>query len=405
MALCLATVLLVGVVFLADNAPPSQFTDFSVTYIGSRMVHVGLGPKLYDLMEQRKVKQSLLLGGEYLIYEHPPFEAFLLSPLGALSYKSAYLAWGLMNAAIWLGLLLLLRPYVPVPREELGYFALWLLFAPLGICLFVGQSSILMLLLYTLALLALRRRWGFAAGIALGMALLKFQFTIPLVLIFLLRKKWSVICGFATTGGALTILSLFAVGWHGVWSYIRLLTAITTHPDDLGYGAAIDMATIQGFIHAVFGKLLSKPMCLALVAICSGVLILWTARRWNRVDEVHDERGSDLMFGAAVVVSLLCGFHMFTHDLSPMILPLFFVAVNVSHATNTTWRAVMLGCLSLFWFPPVYFLLLHWRCMFLLCPVLLIFLFGCAKVAAHLTADEVSAQKSPGLQPLVETAI
>jgi hypothetical protein len=184
-------VLLVSVVFLADRPPINERTDFSVTHIGSRMVYLGLGPKLYDLAEQQKLKGVLLPDAEPLVYEHPPFEALLLAPLGALPYKTAYLIWGLINAAIWLTLTYLLRPYAPAPGDDLRYLALWLLFAPLGVALFEGQSSLLLLLLYSIAFIQLRSGCDFRAGAILGLALFKFQFVIPLALIFLLQRKWA----------------------------------------------------------------------------------------------------------------------------------------------------------------------------------------------------------------------
>src|SRR5437588_11990951 len=55
-ALFACAVLLVSVVYLVDRPPINERTDFSVTYIGSRMVYLGLGPKLYDLFEQEKLK-------------------------------------------------------------------------------------------------------------------------------------------------------------------------------------------------------------------------------------------------------------------------------------------------------------------------------------------------------------
>jgi len=47
-------VLLLSAVFWADQPPTMEKTDFSVTYIGSRMVYLGQGAKLYDLAEQQK---------------------------------------------------------------------------------------------------------------------------------------------------------------------------------------------------------------------------------------------------------------------------------------------------------------------------------------------------------------
>ena len=176
-------------VFWADRPPTMEKTDFSVTYIGSRMVYLGQGSRLYDLAEQRKLKQSLLKDAEPLIYEHPPFEALLLAPLGALPYKTAYLLWGLINVAVWLSLARVLRPYAPAPRDELAYLALWLLFAPLGVALFQGQSSIFLLLVYALTFIALKRGDDLRAGAILGLGLFKFQFILPFALIFLLRRQ------------------------------------------------------------------------------------------------------------------------------------------------------------------------------------------------------------------------
>jgi len=41
LALCGGAVFLVSVVLLVDRPPINERTDFSVTYIGSRMVHLG----------------------------------------------------------------------------------------------------------------------------------------------------------------------------------------------------------------------------------------------------------------------------------------------------------------------------------------------------------------------------
>ena len=164
LAFLACAVSLVVLVVLVDRPPLNERTDFSVTYLGSRMVYLGMGPELYDLGEQQKVKTRLLPDAEPLIFEHPPFEALLLAPLGALPYKTAYLIWGLINAAIWLSLPYLLRPYTPAPRDDLAYLLLWMLFAPLGVALFEGQSSLLVLLLYSITFIELRSGREFLAG-------------------------------------------------------------------------------------------------------------------------------------------------------------------------------------------------------------------------------------------------
>jgi hypothetical protein len=369
------------VVFLADRPPINERTDFSVTYIGSRMVYQGLGPKLYDLAEQQKVKSLLLPDAEPLIYEHPPFEALFLAPLGALPYKSAYLIWGLINAAIWLMLPFILRPYAPAPRDDLGYLLLWLLFAPLGVTLFEGQSSLFLLLLYSITFIQLRGGRDLRAGAIFGLALFKFQFGLPFVLIFLLQRKWRFMKGFLATSTALGALSLVAVGGHGIISYIQLLVGIAAHPDNSSYGRAIGMATVQGFLQPLLGGVLGHAAVSLIVAGVSIFLILWTAWRWRKAGPAPDRRTFDLMFAAAIVVSLVTGFHMFTYDLSPLMLAMLLVAGYFPGRRHTILRVVLGTTLGLFWIPPLYLALLARHRVYLWFPVLTVFMIGTFKLA------------------------
>src|SRR6185369_8384454 len=151
----------------------------------------------------------------------------------------------------------LLRPYAPWPHSDLTYLVLWLLFPPLGIALYQGQSSLLLLLVFALAFVRLKQGREFTAGVWLGLGLFKFQFAIPLALIFLVRRKWNVIRGFMASAAALALLSFVAVGWQGLVGYVRLLLDVAGHPHDLSYGAAKDMATLQSFSNAVLGGLLT----------------------------------------------------------------------------------------------------------------------------------------------------
>src|SRR5216683_8377383 len=181
-------ILMIGAVLWSARGPNVEKTDFSLTYVGARIVQQGLGSRLYDLDLQKQVRDSLFRHPNPLFFEHPPFEALMLSPLAALPFRTAYVLWGLLNATVWLLLIFLMRPHFPAPLEDLGYVALWLLFAPLGVALFQGQSSLILLALYAAAFVLLRQNSDFAAGAALGLGLFKFQFVLPFVLILVLRK-------------------------------------------------------------------------------------------------------------------------------------------------------------------------------------------------------------------------
>src|SRR5579864_2416687 len=190
-----AAVLLVSAVVWSAQSSRLEKTDFSLTYVGATIVHKGLGQHLYDIGLQKQTRDSLFQNPNPLFFEHPPFEALLLSPLAALPFRTAYVIWGLFNASIWLLLIFFLRPYLAWPRENLGYVCLWLLFAPLAVALYQGQSSIILLSLFAISFTRLKRESELSAGIALGFGLIKFQFVLPFALIFLFRMRLRFLAG------------------------------------------------------------------------------------------------------------------------------------------------------------------------------------------------------------------
>ena len=84
-----AAVLLYGAVLWCARGPNVEKTDFSLTYVGAQIVHQGLGSRLYELDLQKQVRDSLFQHPNPLFFEHPPFEALLLSALDLPGKNSA----------------------------------------------------------------------------------------------------------------------------------------------------------------------------------------------------------------------------------------------------------------------------------------------------------------------------
>ena len=374
-------ILALGAVLWAYRSPLTEKTDFSVTYIGAYMVHHGRGAELYDVAEQDKLKAHLIPNAEPIIYEHPPFEALLLSPLGGLPYRTAYLIWGLLNGALWLLLPWILRPYAKAPREDLGYLALWLIFAPLGIALYQGQSSLVLLALFMATFVAFKQGRDFRAGLWLGLGLFKFQFVLPFALILFLLRKWKFMQGFSLMAALLAILSVAAVGVQGVVGYFTLLSKIVRHPANSKLGSATDMATLNGFVHAVLGDSFGAIANVAIVGVLSLSLVLFIVWRWVR----SGDRGEyfDLMFAASIAGSLVMGFHMFTHDLSPLLLAMLLVMAQIPRDRPLALRVALWATLILLWTPPIYIALVASHRMFLLFPVLIVFLAATMRLASQ----------------------
>ena|SRR5215469_623782 len=379
LGLLIAAILLYTAVLWTANGPNVERTDFSLSYVGAKIVHTGTGEQLYNLELQKKLRNSLFPRPVPLFFEHPPFEAWLLSPLAAHSFRAAYLLWGLLNASVLLALIVALRPYLPWPREGLGYVFLWLLFAPLVVALYQGQSSLLVLGSFVLAFLLLKRQQDFPAGIALGFGLLKFQFALPFALIFVFRRKWQFLGGFALCAFVLMLISISAIGWGGVLGYARFLLAIGNNPKNVFFGSGVDMPTVHGFLFALTGGRLSGVGLNVVATVLSIALLAWIALRWGRADA----SSFDLMFCAAVAASLLSGSHMFTHDLSLLALPMFLLLGHLSwqenQPSNLAPRLALWFALLLFWMFPIYFLLVKWHCLYLMAPVLLVLVWGAIK--------------------------
>jgi len=374
-----AGILLVSAVLWAAQMPHIEKTDFSLTYVGAAIVHSGEGHHLYDVELQTQTRDSLFEHPNPLFFEHPPFEALLFSPLAALPFRAAYLVWGLFNAALFLLLIVFLRRYLTWPSENLAYICLWLLFAPLAVALYQGQSSILLLAVYSLSFVQLKRERELSAGIALGLGLIKFQFVLPFALIFLFRKRWRFLTGFLISACIVGAVSIATVGLNGIVEYERFLLTIARNPQNLSYGSAVDMPTIHGFLYALLGQTINHTGLNIASACLSILLLVWVAHRWQ---SVKSESSSDLLFGAAVAACLLAGLHMFTHDFSPLILAMFLASAHFENGV-AGYRVPMVMSLAIFWFFPIYFLSVAWHCLYLMCPVLLLFVFSGLRAAQY----------------------
>jgi hypothetical protein len=367
------SILLVAAVIWTATGPRAEKTDFAFTYMGATILHRGQADRLYDRDFQVQTRESLFVDPNPLLYQHPPFEAFLLSPLAKYPFRTVYLIWGLIGVVAWVLTLFALRPYCQWPQQDLAYICLWPLFAPLGVSLFQGQSSLLVLAFVSAGFVLLQKAKNFPAGLCFGLALFKPQVAVPLLLIFLLRKRWAVVAGGAVTGAVLGRLSVMAVGFRGLKQYASFLLNISSTPRDLSSGSAVDMGSIHGFLFAVLGHLIG-PSAVSLTAVALSLLLLWfVAKRWG------DKTGNlNLGFAAAVAASLAAGDHMFTHDFSPLMLALLLVGAQVSASEPVPGeeRQIRRGLkflLVFFWCFPIYFVLVAWHCLFLLAPLLVLF--------------------------------
>jgi hypothetical protein len=163
-----------------------------------------------------------------------------------------------------------------------------------------------------------------------------------------------------------------------------LLSDVSNNPQNLSYGSAVDMPTIYGFVHAVFSKKIGQTELNLVVALLSLALLVFVARKWGPGAEGGRD---DLMFASAIAASLLAGSHMFTHDFSPMLLALFLAGANFPPRCHYGLRSALAATMMLFWSFPIYFFLVARHCLYLMCPILLLFAIAAVLASRHTTQN------------------
>ena len=383
-ALGLTVALLFFIVLLNAVIGDSRHVDFAEFYAGGLIIYQGNASRLYDLDTQARVERQFLNGERALINPHPPFESLLFAGLARLSYRKAYLLWGAINAFFWLLFQQLLRPYAPVARWPFRYFMLCAIFFPLWVALMRGQTSVLLLLAFTLTYVCVKRGRDLLAGVFLGLGLVKFAIVMPFACICFVRGKWKMLAGLATAASVLGLLSLATVGAEGLRSYLRLLGAILRRPGDPAYGESFrawGMPTVGGIFATLLTGRVTATHLAALTAVASASLLLFTAWRWRKQDRNGGEKSLPLMFAAALVVSQVTAPHLYVHDLTLTLLAVLLVAGTSELQEKSPERTVLIAALVILYAAPLYVLLMRWELMYLLAPVLIAFALALISLA------------------------
>ena len=375
--------------------------DFTVYYTAGKMLREGRATQLYDLRAQQAVQREFTSDSDLrsgpLPYIHPPFEALLFVPLTFLHYRDAFVVWNVVNLGMLFGIALLLRRSLAFLRDVpvWEWVLACLAFFPVFTNFLQGQDSILLLLLFVLAFRALDRDADFLAGCWLGLAVFKYHFVIPLILILALWRGRKLGLGFVTTASAVTLLSVGIVGWHEALQYPVFAWSVVSTP---GHGQ-----TPLGLTPNLLGLVTGWPVLAGMgwlrwiVAAGSVGLVIAVARMRNRARDwrLEDRRLFRLSFACAVIVSALVGYNTNAHDLSLLVLPLALLADHVV-AKAPCWPSettrIVLPVVPLLISPLWFFLWMRWEQTNLMAAFLLWWLYTIGQEVLRM-----SNKRAPGV--------
>jgi len=213
------------------------------------------------------------------------------------------------------------------------------------------------------------------AGCFLGLALIKFQLVLPVVLVLLVKKQFRVLAGFSAVAVLLASLGGWLVGWNGMWAYPAYLWRLNQVPSASGIFPSM-MPSLRGLVQG-WGDMHSSWGANLITGLLSVVLLVWAGLQWNTT---APRQSKIYMAGLciALLATQLAGYHASGYDMS-MLFPVVLQAANVGawdrELDPTTCRVLLLGALGL-WFTPLYLLLIWKAQLNLMAIFLLLLLWG-----------------------------
>jgi len=384
----------------ADKYRQERVLDFSEFYAAGRMVRDGLGHRLYDLRLQAQYQWRD--AAIHAFYLRPPFEALLFVPFSYLSYRAAYSVWVLVSLLLLACSVILIEREVHVSRAVTQYtrgipvdtaliLVLFLTFGPTMNCFLIGQDTMLLLMIYTLGFILLKNGEHSAAGCVLALGLFKYHLVIPFAIVFLIRRQWAFLKGFALVGAILLAVSV-AIGGFGVFSAYPRVFFNSTYQKVIGGFQTQYAANIRGFTYLVCGPLLPRYLILIIIAALSGITLWMTAKRWS-------DDALEYSFAAAVIASLMTGIHLFFYDLSLLLLPVAIICGQLAREGKLLRnRALPFALIALF-VPPFHRLLIvHAIYALMFIPVLGLFLITLNLLSNHRTVQTDNSPRSVFVQ-------
>jgi len=375
--------------FPTSREDKSRLLDFSEFYAAAKMVRQGLGRSLYDLKLQAEFQ--LEVAPVHAFYLRPPFEALLFVPYTYLGYRSAYMAWLITSLVALLVAAWLIHNHSNVLEAMLQYthgipvdfgllFILFLTFGPTMNCLLIGQDAILILIIYTATFRALKQGRELEAGCLLACGLFKYHLVLPFAIIFAIRRRISFLTGFAAVVVALVALSMLISGPEVLKSYPTMFI-------NPGYRRLMSFqpeyaANIHGLVYLLTRDKIPVSASAAAVIVLSLALLWFTAGKWN-------DSQFELYFSAAVVATVLTGFHAFVYDLTLLLLPIAIACGELAKQRELFRSSSFNAALLILFLPPAHNLLATYHIYALMGLVLLVLFFTIIRAISRKSSSQV----------------
>ena len=181
--------------------------DFLPFYSGARLLDTG------DLYDRERLKEEAIEAIGTFSHQHGyirlPFHAAFLWPLSRLPYLWAYVIWEVAIVAAFVTFVIFWRP----PGGQLQ-----VLFASMSLPAFTsivnGQDCTFLLAFILGTVVLYRRDCKFWAGAMLSLCAIKFHLFLLVPVLIAARREWRLAGGLASGGAVLAAISFAVAGWR-----------------------------------------------------------------------------------------------------------------------------------------------------------------------------------------------
>jgi hypothetical protein len=280
---------------------------------------------LYDIATQQAYQngQGWHLTNTCFFY-HPSYEALLYAPLSLLPYTTAYFVYMGWNLLL-LGTAVYLAPRVAPAGKQAAPLLFFTAF-PVLLCLLEGQNSILFLVALLWVWRHIEAGANWRAGALLGMTLFKPALAAPLAVLLTVRLGKRFLAGFAATGSAVMLLSLWLTGGQGMREFVQLASRASPLLDGASNSARAisvyrdEMPNLEGLLYLGGGRFLTAHGA-AILSIAGSAMVLMAAVYMVRRARL------ETAFCLAIAFAVLLSHHLFLYDHTALLLPMLFLAV------------------------------------------------------------------------------
>lgn len=296
---------------------------------------------IYDPLVQASFVAKLIspVAAELPFYlQYPPYFFALMRPLAGVGLTVAWLVWSSLGlVAVLFGIHLVARGRLRSGFERLFLLAACLASYPAWLSFKLGQTSIFLFTLVAGFWCLMRARRYFLAGAVIGLAVVKLQYALILLVVGLVAGRLAFLGGFAATTAVHMLASIGMLGWANVAAYPAALLRGETSSGVSGVHGEL-MQNLRGELVLLVGAdnrmvHLISLAALAVVALLVALLWLYVARR----KAISDNFSFDLCSSLTTLALLASSPHTHVQDYLLAVVPcawLYALSKNADHGSG-----------------------------------------------------------------------